>query len=360
MKGSEVAWRTLNQEDVHEPCILASWLMKGDYYSRATGHDYWANRDSVYIESLPRMGVNLCPQFCPPFDRRGMAGYFEEGSLNRAGLHSPEEIIPLIEALPSDEHLERDFDVDAAADEYGRRLVAWRATTGDEVLFIGSFGQADFMCPQTEWGCTNYLTALALYPEHIERYYRYSATRGRLHNQAIVEAVHRYGLAPYVYSGQDICTNTGPLCSVDTLERIFFPHLQRAVQPLIDAGIRIIWHCDGDIRPILDPLLRLGISGLQGFQEETGLSYADMVKRLDRWGRPLIIWGCVSVTTTFYVSVDAVKEAVRRSFRLAGRGRGFGLAATSSIMPDVPDEHIDAFYQYGREFGRDFLSGRVD
>ena len=46
---------------------------------------------------------------------------------------------------------------------------------------------------------------------------------------------------------------------------------------------------------------------------------------------------------------------MRRSFTLAGRGRGFALASTSSIMPEVPDENIDAFYQYGKEFGRQYL-----
>ncbi len=356
MKGAEVARRTLNQERVTQPCILASWLMKGDYYSRVTGHDFWADRERVYLEALPRMGVNLCPQFCPPVDKRGMAGHYDETSLNRSGIQSPEGIIPIVEALPSDAELEREFDAGKAAAEYAEKLLARGAATGDEVLFIGGYGQPDFMEPFNDWGYTNYLAAVGLYPEHIERYYRYTGTRALLENQAIVEAVRRHGLAPFVYGGQDICTNAGPICSLQTLDGLYFPHLRRAMQPLVDAGIRVIWHCDGDIRPILPSLLQCGISGLQGFQEETGLSYADMVKVRDRWGRLLIIWGCVSVTTTFYGSVEDVKKAVRRSFGLAGPGRGFALASTSSIMPDVPDENIDAFYQYGRRFGEEFLS----
>ena len=91
-------------------------------------------------------------------------------------------------------------------------------------------------------------------------------------------------------------------------------------------------------------------------------------RRLDRRGEcdilranpQLIIWGCVSVTTTlpFGSAVD-VRAAVRRSFRLAGRGRGFALASTSSIMPEVPDENIDALYRYGTEFGRQYLRGEL-
>jgi len=57
------------------------------------------------------------------------------------------------------------------------------------VLFIDSYGQADFMQPYNEWGYTAYLMALALYPDHLRRYYHYTATRARLRNLAIVEAV---------------------------------------------------------------------------------------------------------------------------------------------------------------------------
>ena len=39
----------------------------------------------------------------------------------------------------------------------------------------------------------------------MRRYYHYTATQGYLQNLAIVEAVRRYGLAPFVYGGQDIC-----------------------------------------------------------------------------------------------------------------------------------------------------------
>jgi hypothetical protein len=65
----------------------------------------------------------------------------------------------------------------------------------------------------------------------------------------------------------------------------------------------------------------------------------------------------VSVTTTLpFGSTDDVKRDVERCFRLAAPGGGFGLASTSSILPETPDENILALYQYGKEFGGEFLS----
>lgn len=364
MKGLEVAWRTLNQEAVKEPCIVASWLMKGDYYSRATGRDYWADKESVFLEALPRLGVNLCPQFAIPYDRMGNAsdeiGVMDAQWANRLGLNEPEDILPIIDALPSDEDIEREFDVAAYAREYAESIKAHIDATAGETLFISSFGQTDFMGPYNEWGYTPYLMAIALYPEHIHRYYHYTSTRAYFQNLAIVEAIRKYDLAPFVYGGQDICANDGPLCSVTTLDEIYFPELRRAIQPLTDGGIPIIWHCDGNIMPIVDRLLDIGVSGLQGFQEESGVPYEEIVSLKSRWGNPLIIWGCVSVTTTLpFGSVQDVEASVRRSFSLAGPGRGFALASTSSIMPEVPDENIDTFYRYGRQFGREYLSEHI-
>jgi hypothetical protein len=360
MQGAEVALRTLRQERVSEPCITASWLMKGSYYSRVTGRDYWANKEEVFLQTLLGLGVNLCPQWAFPQDEAGNAGVIGDLGAewtNRLGIQEPEEILPLIDALPEDDAVERDYSIEAYAAQYARDIQARTAAARGEILFISDFGQADFMGPYNEWGYKAYMMALALYPQHMRRYYHYTAALARLQNIAIVEAVRKYGLANFVYGGQDICTNHGPICSLAQLDAVYFPELLWAVQPLLENDIRIIWHCDGNIMPILPRLLNLGVHGLQGFQEESGAAYEQIVRQKSIRGDPLIVWGCVSVTNTLpFGNVEDVKRAVRRSFELAGPGRGFCLASTSSIMPEVSDENIDAFYHYGKTFGREFLS----
>ncbi len=137
---------------------------------------------------------------------------------------------------------------------------------------------------------------------------------------------------------------------------IYFPELKWAVAPLVDNGIGVIWHCDGNINPILEDILDLGV-GLQGFEEEHGVKYDEIVKLKDRTGQPLGVWGCVSVTSTLpHGTVEDVRDAVARSFTMAGRGRGFVLSSTSSVMPEVPHENIDMLFAHGRKSGADFLS----
>jgi len=362
MDGREVALGTLYQQEVPLPCINYCWMTNSAYMSRVAGRDYWAEPEGVLAEYVRRCGINLVPQwYYPTQEHRRL----ERGEImhdpkahEARGFRSPEDVVRAIDALPDDEKAEREFNVEKAAEMYASDITTHMELFGPDVLVIDAFGQADFMGVYNTWGYENYLTAVALYPEAIRRYYHHTALLGRLQNSAIVLACERYGIAPFVYGGQDICTAKGPIVSPQTLRELYFPELRWCLEPLVEGGVGIVWHCDGDIRPILDDILGLGVVGLQGFEEEHGVDYAELVKLRNRKGKPIVIWGCVSVTTTLpYGTRDDVRAAVERSFLLAGQGRGHVLSSTSSVMPEAPAENIDALFQHGLEFGREFLGG---
>jgi len=361
MKGKDVALATLMRQDVEEPCINYCWMTSSSYMSKVAGRDYWSDPEGAFFEYLRRCGINFVPQWYFPGEaqRNIETGHPAHehlpGGTDRVS--GPEDIVRAIERLPDDSKVQAEFNIEETARKYAENLLDRMRKADDEVLFIDWFGQADFMGGYTRWGYENYLLAIADYPQPMRRYYHHTALQGRLLNEAIALACRKYALAPFVYSGQDICTAKGPIISPAVLREIYFPELKWCLEPLIENGIGIIWHCDGDINPIVDDILSLGVAGLQGFEEEHGVRYEDVVNLKDRRGRPIVIWGCVSVTTTFpFGSVDDVKRGVERSFALAGKGRGFVLSSTSSVMPEVPHGNIDAFFEHGRKFGREFLS----
>lgn len=362
MRGRDVALATLLREEVAEPCINYSWMTSSSYLSRAAGRDYWSDREGVFFEYLRRCGINLVPQWYYPGEaqRNIERGFVAHQPLpgGTSGSASPEDILREVDALPDESRVEAQFSVEAAAAQYAGRLLERMARAAHEVLCIDGFGQADFMGGYTRWGYENYLMAIADYPQALRRYYHHTALRGRLLNEAIALACRRRGIAPFVYGGQDICTAGGPIVSPEILRQVYFPELKWCLEPLVQNGIGVIWHCDGDINPILPDLLDLGVTGLQGFEEEHGVDYEEMAKLRDSTGRPIIVLGCVSVVTTLpHGTPDDVRRAVERSFVAAGRGRGFVLSSTSSVMPEVPHENIDALFEHGRQFGRAFLSG---
>jgi len=364
--GEEIAWRTLNLEKVKEPCILATWCMKRQFFQElAHCQDIYEDAPHTVVEAFIRAGTNLCPQFImpSPVTEHLAANPFKieevakEQIAEKVLYKTPEDVRDFIETLPEPGALEKNFNIEKATIEYAGPILKLREMARGEVLFIQGFGQADFMGGYTRWGFSNYLTALALYPEHLKRYFAYSGEMGRLYNIALARAVKKYNLAPFVYSGQDICFNNGPICSLDTLDQLYFPYLVHAVEPLHKAGIKIIWHCDGDVRSILDRLInQVGVAGFQGFQEETGCTLEHVVAHKTREGKKLILWGSISVTTTLpFGTVGKVKEDVERCFRIAASEGGFGLASTSSILPETPLANILAMFEHGLNFGRKFL-----
>lgn len=362
MTGREVAYATLSRQPVSLPCMTTGFVTNSAYYNRVTGRDYWADPESVFIDFVKASGANIIIQWYYPGESQRK---LECGEIMHAarqhehgGFRSPEDVLASLRDLPDDASVLAAFDLDRAAREYAAMVAAWQERVGDSALVIAHFGQADFMGGYNRWGYENYLAAAAMDPDAMRRFYHHSALHGRLLNQAIVVACREHGSPPFTYTGQDICGANGPLMSPAMLRDIYFPELKWCLEPLVDAGIEIIWHCDGNIMPILDDLLDLGITGLQGFEEEHGVDYAEMVKLKDPRGRPMIIIGCVSVTSTLpHGTPDDVRASVERSFTLAGKGRGFILSPTSSILPETPLENIDAMFHHAHQFGREFLAG---
>lgn len=362
MTGHDIALGTLHRERVLYPCYTQGFITGSAYYTRLTGRDYWSDPQGCFVEMVRRVGANLIIQWYYPGDsqrRLECAEMMHEPHQHvAAGIRTPEDVLRLIDALPDDAAIEREFDHEAAAKAYADDLKEHQDLFGDDALVIQHFGQVDFMGPYTGWGYENYLTAAAMNPQALRRYYHYTALQGRLYNEAIVLAVEKYGVPPFAYTGQDICGGKGPLMSPTMLREIYFPELKWCLEPLVAGNVRLIWHCDGNIMPILDDLMDLGVSGLQGFEEEHGVDYAQMCALQDPQGEPIIILGCVSVTSTLpWGMPDDVRASVERSFTLAGPGRGHVLSTTSSTLPETPLENIEAMFEHTRTFGREFLGG---
>jgi uroporphyrinogen decarboxylase len=163
------------------------------------------------------------------------------------------------------------------------------------------------------------------------------------------------GLPRLLRLDHDMTDSRGTLADIRSFERIWFPHLSRAIQPFHEAGIRLIWHCDGNIMPMIPRLLEVGIRGFQGFQYEDGVDYERICKMTDRDGEPLLICGGVSVTRT--LPLGTKEDVVREMKWLVEHGPACGLflAGSSSIVPNTNRKNIRTMLEgltYYRKYGR--------
>ncbi len=251
-------------------------------------------------------------------------------------------------------------DIESNADEEVRKRIA------GEVAVQQLFGMNMLKGPYNgfstfpgfsygHYGYANYFMAYALYPEVIERGFKLHADAAEVYNRLAARAIVEGELPRLIRLDHDMADSRGMLVDIRTLDKLWFPHFARSIRPLLDAGIRLIWHCDGNLMDMVPRLLECGIGGFQGFQYEDGMDYEKICRMKTREGDGLFIIAGVSVTTTLPRGKPA--DVRRQMDWLVEKGPKVGLmlGCSSSIAPGVPLDNmktlIEGFAHY-RAYGR--------
>lgn len=118
----------------------------------------------------------------------------------------------------------------------------------------------------------------------------------------------------------------------------------RATRP----GLRVIYHSDGHVEPILDDLVEIGVQGINPLQPE----HMDAARIRRRFGRRLCLWGTVGRQTTFAFADPAeIRREVRERIETLGPA-GLVLCPAYDIdEPDIPWANVVAFLEAGAAGG---------
>jgi len=356
------------------------WLvhvMDIPFMEELTGHapgDFERNPDEVYLAFEKLTGVCYIDQYIPDNPlTMGPTGYQEGANrtittgaghieLDGIAIDSPEAVVEHMErfVFPRRERKLATFNPgDPAVIE---KLIAQECAVQRKFgfnLLKGPFMDGFQSFPifhNYVYGYENYFMAYGLYPEVMERDFAQAADLAVLENAAAARAIVEGGLPRLVRLDYDMADSRGTLVDIKSLDRCWFPNFARAIAPFLAAGIRLIWHCDGNLMQMLPRLIEVGISGFQGFQYEDGMDYERICRMTDREGNPLFILAGVSVTRT--LPHGTTDDVVRELKYLVEHGprSGFMLGASSSIVPGTPRENIKTLIQglnYYCEHGRD-------
>jgi len=140
------------------------------------------------------------------------------------------------------------------------------------------------------------------------------------------------------------------------LREFFFPYLKRLVDECHRRGVLFMKHSDGNLSPILDDLISLGIDGLHPI-DPSAMNLAE-VKR--RYGHKIFLRGNVDCTHVLpYGDEEDVRREVRRCIDEAAEGGGFILSDSNSMHSNVKTENILVMIDEGRRYGRDPLVKRT-
>lgn len=256
----------------------------------------------------------------------------------------PEDLVRAADLTPSDEEIRRGFDWKAEEallrDHFAEAKAHWQG-----IIPLPNFWDMGGHFPlYTQFGYEAFLSACALSPDAVQRLWEVKSLRSRLRAEIMVKLYEELNLVPVMFCGEDLCNGQGPMVSPAFLRERYFPTVRFIIEPLVAAGIKLIHHCDGDIRSLAQDFLDLGFSGLQGFQYELGVSIAGLRQLKTNGGEPPLIWAGLSVSTTLpFGSIEDV-EAEVDGFIEATEGRGLFLFTSNVTGVEVPLGSIRAGY----------------
>ena len=199
----------------------------------------------------------------------------------------------------------------------------------------------------TEFGYTAFLSACALYPDHVDKIWWVRSLYSRERAKILVRLYQEYELVPLMFCGEDLCNNQGPMVSPVFLRRHYLPHVRMIIEPLVDSGVRLIHHCDGDIRPVIDDFIAIGFSGLQGFQYELGIDIRVLRQRRSALGEELLFFTGLSVSRTLpFGTAEDITAEVDYFVNCTDGGHGMFLFTSNVTGVEVPPQNIQTAYRY--------------
>ncbi len=260
----------------------------------------------------------------------------------------PEALLTRAEAIPDSEAaVVARFD---AAEAERRYRAAWDPLLArlDGLEFIPTAWEAPAnFSLYFQYGYEAFLAAVALYPDAVARIYWEDGVIARERNKVLVKLYREYDWLPILFCGHDICVNRGPMVSPHYLHEHYWPHAKRSLTPFLEAGIRVLHHCDGNVMPLVDDMMASGFSGFQGFQYECGVDPYALRRQRSLKGEVPLMLGGLSVTRTLpWGTVRDVEEEIEYCLDYTDGGRGLLLFTSNVTGVEVPVENIRAGYGY--------------
>ena len=369
-ENAQLAMDTILQKPANG---IPTWLihiMQHEYIERLAGvqaGEYKNNPEETYLAYLHNVGVCSLDQYIPtnPLTmgdkgyegtERGATTGAEKITVNDILIDSPEAVVEHLErfVFPSMQNQITGFDEDQRVKQILDGEEYLQEKIGSDILKTG-YGFVGFPCFRySTYGYENYLMAFVLYPEVLEKDFSLQADSILLNNRAAARAYIEGDLPPVYRLDHDIADSRGTLVNIKLLDKIWFPHFARCLEPMLRTNVRMLWHCDGNLMEMVPRLLEVGIRGFQGFQYECGMDYEKICRMKTKDGDDLLIIAGVSVTRTLPMGRPEDVKTELKWLVENGPKTGLFLAGTSSVTPGVPWENILTFVEglkYYRTYG---------
>ncbi len=147
-----------------------------------------------------------------------------------------------------------------------------------------------------------------------------------------------------IWAGDDLGTQQRMLIAPRTWRRFLKPRLARFIAEVkaVRPGLKVAYHSDGNVEPIIPDLIDIGVDVLNPLQPRA----MDPVRLRREYGRHLCFWGSIDEQHTLpFGSPDDVRREVLDRLRTWGPEGGLILGPTHHVQLDTPMENCHAMVE---------------
>jgi uroporphyrinogen decarboxylase len=142
-----------------------------------------------------------------------------------------------------------------------------------------------------------------------------------------------------IWIGDDVGAQDSMIFSPKMWRRFFKPRMARFIDALkaINPDVKVAYHSDGNILPIIPDLIEIGLDVLNPIQPAS----MDPIKLKQDFGDQLCFWGSIDEQHTLpFGSTSDVKNEVLSRINTLGKDGGLILGPTHHVQLDTPLENF--------------------
>ncbi len=148
-----------------------------------------------------------------------------------------------------------------------------------------------------------------------------------------------------IFGGDDVCDQRGVIMGLERWRVFFKPRLKKLIDHAHALGLPYILHSCGNVLPLVDDLVEIGLDGLESLQAEA----MDIFELKRRAAGGMLLIGGMGVQQMMYSSAPhEITQYTKRLYREMGKGGGYVLAPCKNLFAETTERaaaFIDALLE---------------
>lgn len=150
---------------------------------------------------------------------------------------------------------------------------------------------------------------------------------------------------PIVSVHDDIVWASGPFLPANWYREFLFPQYKKYFAPLLEAGKKILYICDGNYTQFIDDIAACGVHGFV-MEPTTDLSYV-----AEHYGKSHVMVGNADTRILLNGSREQIYGEVKRCMDIGKKCPGFIMAVGNHIPANTPVENAEIYFDAWQKLG---------